>query len=68
MSTKNPSVGSPSSSILKSLYQESWRKDCEALLCIYGDKRHPVPATEGQRPAMRMVSQFGEESTKVLVI
>lgn len=42
--------------------------DDEAFERVYGYKSHPVPATKGRRLAVRVVSQFGEESTKVLVL
>lgn len=42
--------------------------DDEAFERVCGFASHPVPATRGRRPAVRVVSQFGEESTKVLVL
>ena len=42
--------------------------DDEAFERVYGFASHPVPATRGRRLAVRVVSQFGEESTKVLVL
>ncbi len=42
--------------------------DDEAFERVYGHRSHPVPATKGRRLAVRVVSQFGEESTKVLVL
>jgi adenine-specific DNA-methyltransferase len=42
--------------------------DDEAFDRVYGHKSHPVPAIKGRRLAVRVVSQFGEESTKVLVV
>lgn len=42
--------------------------DDEAFERVYGFLSHPVPATRGRRLAVRVVSQFGEESTKVLTI
>ena len=42
--------------------------DDEAFERVYGFKSHPVPATKSRRLAVRVVSQFGEESTKVLVL
>lgn len=38
----------------------------EAFERLYGFQSHPVPATRGRRLAVRVVGQFGEESTKVL--
>ena len=35
---------------------------------LYGFRSHPIKAREGQRIAVRVVSQFGEESTKVLAV
>lgn len=40
--------------------------DDEAFDRIYGFVSHPVPYRAGKRVAVRVVSQFGEESTKVL--
>ena len=40
--------------------------DEEAFDRLYGFVSHPIPATAGRRVAVRVVSQFGEESTKVL--
>ena len=42
--------------------------DDEAFERVYGFKSHPIPATRGRRVAVRVVSQFGEESTKVVVL
>jgi len=42
--------------------------DDDAFARIYGFVSHPVPEVRGQRLAVRVVSQFGEESTKVLVV
>ncbi len=42
--------------------------DDEAFERVYGFKSHPIEATRGRRVAVRVVSQFGEESTKVLSI
>ena len=42
--------------------------DDEAFERVYGFVSHPVPATKGRRMAVRVVSQFGEESTKVLLL
>lgn len=35
---------------------------------LYGHRSHPLPWRKGKRVAVRVVSQFGEESTKVLVL
>ncbi|MGE4240280.1 site-specific DNA-methyltransferase [Ramlibacter sp.] len=42
--------------------------DDEAFERVYGFKSHPVPAEKGRRLAVRVISQFGEESTKVFVV
>ncbi len=42
--------------------------DDEAFERVYGFRSHPIPATRGRRVAVRVVSQFGEESTKVLTL
>ena len=38
----------------------------EAFDRLYGFVSHPIPFRAGRRVAVRVVSQFGEESTKVL--
>lgn len=44
------------------LAEEAWER-------LYGYKSHPIPPKEGGRKiAVRVVSQFGEESTKVLKV
>jgi adenine-specific DNA-methyltransferase len=40
--------------------------DDEAFDRLYGFRSHPIPAKKGKRIAVRVVSQFGEESTKVI--
>ncbi len=40
--------------------------DDEAFARIYGHKSHPFPVKKGQKIAVRVISQFGEETTKVL--
>ena len=40
--------------------------DDEAFERVYGLRSHPIPLTPGRRVAVRVISQFGEESTKVL--
>jgi adenine-specific DNA-methyltransferase len=40
--------------------------DEEAFDRLYGFVSHPIPFRAGRRVAVRVVSQFGEESTKVL--
>jgi adenine-specific DNA-methyltransferase len=40
--------------------------DAEAFDRLYGFVSHPIPFRAGRRVAVRVVSQFGEESTKVL--
>ncbi len=42
--------------------------DDEAFERVYGFRSHPIRAEKGQRVAVRVISQFGEESTKVLVL
>jgi hypothetical protein len=42
--------------------------DDEAFDRLYGFRSHPIPAKKGKRIAVRVVSQFGEESTKVLTL
>ena len=42
--------------------------DDEAFDRLYGFKSHPIKAETGQKIAVRVVSQFGEESTKVLKV
>jgi adenine-specific DNA-methyltransferase len=40
----------------------------EAFDRLYGFVSHPIPYKTGKRVAVRVVSQFGEESTKVLIL
>lgn len=40
--------------------------DEEAFDRLYGFRSHPILPKKGRRVAVRVVSQFGEESTKVL--
>ena len=42
--------------------------DEEAFDRLYGFKSHPIEYKKGKKIAVRVISQFGEESTKVLVI
>lgn len=42
--------------------------DDEAFDRLYGFQSHPIAARKGQKIAVRVVSQFGEESTKVLEV
>lgn len=42
--------------------------DDEAFERVYGFKSHPIPAVRGRRVAVRVISQFGEESTKVVLL
>ncbi len=35
---------------------------------LYGHVSHPIPAVAGKKVVVRVVSQFGEESTKVVVV
>jgi len=40
--------------------------DEEAFARLYGHQSHPFPVKSGQQIAVRVISQFGEETTKVL--
>lgn len=40
--------------------------DDDAFERVYGHKSHPIEIKKGQKIAVRVISQFGEESTKVL--
>jgi adenine-specific DNA-methyltransferase len=42
--------------------------DDQAFDRLYGLRSHPIPAKKSRRVAVRVVSQFGEESTKVLTL
>ena len=42
--------------------------DDEAFDRLYGFKSHPFEVKKGQKVAVRVISQFGEESTKVLTV
>jgi adenine-specific DNA-methyltransferase len=42
--------------------------DDEAFERIYGHRSHPIPYAKGKKLAVRVVSQFGEECTKVLTL
>jgi adenine-specific DNA-methyltransferase len=42
--------------------------DDEAFDRLYGFRSHPIQSKKGRRVAVRVVSQFGEESTKVLTL
>lgn len=42
--------------------------DDDAWDRLYGHRSHPIPATPGRKVAVRVVSQFGEESMKVVSI
>ncbi|MHA1795323.1 MAG: DNA methyltransferase, partial [Promethearchaeota archaeon] len=42
--------------------------DDEAFDRLYGFKSHPIKAKKGQKIAVRVISQFGEESTKTLIV
>ena len=42
--------------------------DDEAFERLYGFESHPFSVTPGQRIAVRVVSQFGEECTKILTV
>lgn len=61
---------------LDSLAKQSTKRKAEATLKVeiddeafdrlYGHKSHPFEAEKGQKVAVRVISQFGEESMKVL--
>jgi adenine-specific DNA-methyltransferase len=42
--------------------------DDEAFARVYGLRSHPIAREKGRRVAVRVISQFGEESTKVLTL
>lgn len=42
--------------------------DDEAFDRIYGFESHPVELRDGQKIAVRVISQYGEESTKILTV
>lgn len=42
--------------------------DDEAFERLYGFTSHPITAEKGRKVAVRVISQFGEESTKVLTL
>jgi len=42
--------------------------DDEAFTRLYGHTSHPFPVKKGQKIAVRVISQFGEETTKVLEV
>jgi adenine-specific DNA-methyltransferase len=42
--------------------------DDEAFGRVYGHRSHPIEVRPGRRVAVRVISQFGEESTKVLTL
>jgi adenine-specific DNA-methyltransferase len=42
--------------------------DDEAFDRLYGFRSHAIPPKKGRRVAVRVVSQFGEESTKVIAL
>ena len=42
--------------------------DDEAFDRVYGFLSHPVPRVKGRKLAVRVISQFGEESTKILAM
>ena len=42
--------------------------DEEAFARLYGHQSHPFPVKKGQQIAVRVISQFGEETTKVLTV
>ena len=42
--------------------------DDEAFGRLYGHLSHPFPVRKGQQIAVRVISQFGEETTKLLEV
>jgi adenine-specific DNA-methyltransferase len=42
--------------------------DDEAFERVYGLRSHPIAAEKGRRVAVRVISQFGEECTKVITL
>lgn len=42
--------------------------DEEAFDRVYGFQSHPIMQVKGRKVAVRVISQFGEESTKVLIL
>ena len=40
----------------------------DAFERVYGLRSHAIPSVKGRRVAVRVISQFGEESTKVIVL
>lgn len=42
--------------------------DPEAFERVYGLRSHPIAAEKGRRVAVRVISQFGEECTKVITL
>lgn len=42
--------------------------DEEAFDRIYGFKSHPIKVKDGQKVAVRVIGQYGEESMKVLTV
>jgi len=42
--------------------------DEEAFARLYGHESHPFPVKKGQQIAIRVISQFGEETTKVMIV
>src|SRR2546429_8404592 len=42
--------------------------DEEAFANAYGHKSRPFPVKKGQKIAVRVISQFGEETTKILTV
>jgi adenine-specific DNA-methyltransferase len=42
--------------------------DDEAFSRVYGHASHPFPVKNGQKIAVRVISQFGEETTKVVEV
>ena len=43
-------------------------KPVASLSRVYGHESHPFAVKKGQRIAVRVLSQFGEETTKVLEV
>ena len=61
----NLAVASAKAKVEKTLKLEI---DDDAFERVYGLRSHPIARHQGRRVAVRVISQFGEESTKVLTL
>ena len=68
--TENPNTGTETIKRTKAKAEKTLKLeiDDEAFERVYGLQSHPIRAQRGQRVAVRVISQFGEECTKVLVL